>query len=115
MDSNCCQYFVVEHNGDVYPCDFFVEKKLRLGNILETDWEKLLTSNVYKDFGAQKANCNIICRECEYAIFCSGDCLKYRFHGSTDPQTLSWLCKGWKMFYQHALPEFKRMTLNEQK
>lgn len=24
LADNCCQYVVVEHNGDIYPCDFFV-------------------------------------------------------------------------------------------
>ena len=26
LGNNCCQYFVVEYNGDIYPCDFFLEK-----------------------------------------------------------------------------------------
>ncbi|MCJ7810094.1 MAG: radical SAM protein, partial [Desulfobulbaceae bacterium] len=29
---NCCQYFVVEYNGDIYPCDFFVEGRFKIGN-----------------------------------------------------------------------------------
>lgn len=110
MNQNCCQYFVVEYNGDVYPCDFFVEKELEIGNVIDGTWEEFLKSSVYLEFGKQKALWNDRCRECEYITYCSGDCLKERFYGKKDPQQLSWLCKGWKMFFKHALPGLKELA-----
>jgi len=35
FERECGGYIVVEHNGDVYPCDFFVKPEWKLGNILE--------------------------------------------------------------------------------
>ncbi len=108
---NCCQYFVVEHNGDVYPCDFFVNQELKLGNICETSWEELQESPLYKHFGADKAKWQSKCAKCEFLSICSGDCLKHRIYGTiTTPENLSWLCEGWEMFYRHSLPGFKKLA-----
>ncbi|MBW2085358.1 MAG: anaerobic sulfatase maturase [Deltaproteobacteria bacterium] len=110
MGRNCCQYYVVEYNGDIYPCDFFVEKDLKLGNVLTSPWDELHRAQTYLDFGAQKSNWNSVCSDCKYLKFCSGDCLKHRLHPGGDPRTLSWLCLGWKKFYTHALPTFKELA-----
>jgi len=111
MNQNCCQYFVVEYNGDIYPCDFFVEKQLKLGNIRYGTWGEFLNSDIYHEFGRQKALWNKQCWECEYIVYCSGGCLKNRFYSKRrDPSQISWLCKGWKMFYQHALPGLKELA-----
>lgn len=39
LADNCCNYFVVEQNGDVYPCDFFVDPFTMLGNINHDSWD----------------------------------------------------------------------------
>ena len=108
----CNRYFVVEHKGDVYPCDFFVEHQNRLGNILNNKWEELSCSAKYRSFGRQKSDWNISCQGCAFLRFCSGDCLKHRFYNCKNPQTLSWLCSGWKKFYHHTLPSFEKIALS---
>jgi len=111
MAGNCCQYCVVEYNGDVYPCDFFVLPDLWLGNIMKTSWQELLSSSRYQKFGALKTAWHQQCSNCEYLIFCSGDCLKHRIYNGHDAQNLSWLCEGWKIFFAYSLPEFKKLAL----
>ncbi len=108
----CNRYFLVEHNGDVYPCDFFVEPQKRLGNILNNPWEELSSSAKYRSFGRQKADWNDQCKGCDFLRFCSGDCLKHRYQNDRNPKTISWLCAGWKMFYHHTLSSFERMALS---
>jgi uncharacterized protein len=110
MGSNCCQYLVVEHNGDIYPCDFFVEPDLKLGNVMENTWEELLESPVYHEFGARKATCNEKCAGCSYFNYCAGDCQKHRYSSSPNPTELSHLCGGWEIFYPHALPYFEKLA-----
>jgi uncharacterized protein len=108
---NCCQYFVVEHNGDVYPCDFFVKKELKVGNVHENSWEDLQNSELYKKFGADKPKWQHKCAKCEFLHYCSGDCLKHRLYGTVStPENLSWLCEGWEMFYRHSLSGFKKLA-----
>ena len=110
MGRNCRQYFVVEHNGDVYPCDFFVEAGLKLGNVEQDTWEGMDRSATYVDFGRRKAEWNEACEACDWLEFCSGDCLKHRFEGLRDARRLSYLCKGWQRFFAHALPGLRRMA-----
>jgi uncharacterized protein len=114
MGRDCRQYFLVEHNGDVYPCDFFATPELRLGNLLETDWSDLLESPRYEAFGRQKSQWNEACESCPFLELCMGDCLKHRFYAApparSDPGSLSWLCSGWKIFYESCLPGFRRIA-----
>ena len=110
MGSNCCQYYVIEYNGDIYPCDFFVNPGLKLGNTKTDTWEDIGTSSRYRDFGERKSVLTPACTDCENLAFCSGDCLKHRLYGQGEIDQLSRLCKGWKHFYKHALPGFIRLA-----
>ncbi len=110
MNNNCCQYFVVEYDGNVYPCDFFVRKDLLLGNLKTGTWDGFLKSPLYLRFGRQKVNWNEYCNNCPYLNLCHGDCQKFRIGGSKSSRTLSLLCKGWRMFYAHTLTQFKRIA-----
>ena len=111
LGRNCCEYFVVEHNGDVYPCDFFVDSELKLGNVRQDSFMDLKKSSRYLAFGAQKSQWSQDCTDCEYLDFCSADCLKNRLnYGSRTPGQKSWLCEGYKQFFSHALPRLKEMA-----
>lgn len=110
MSDTCRQYLVVEYNGDIYPCDFFVEHGLKLGNVMENSWDEMLDSKVYDDFAKRKSQWNRLCDQCEYLKYCSGCCPKNRLTRGSDPNQLSALCEGWKMFYHHSLKEFRRLA-----
>lgn len=123
MGPSCASYFVVEHNGDVYPCDFFVEPLLKLGNLLEAGgWEAFLTSSRYHGFGKRKLQMHPDCSNCPYLELCYGDCLKHRIPhpranwmpgDPTSPLSVppsSVLCDGWKLFYGHTLPIFQEIV-----
>jgi len=108
---DCRQYFVVEYNGDVYPCDFHVLPELRLGNVMTHTWEEMADSDTFKRFGARKRETHAACPGCPYFRFCAGDCPKNRVgHRAGAAKTLSHLCQGWKMFYAHTLPRFELLA-----
>lgn len=106
MGTDCRQYLVVEYDGSVYPCDFFVRNDLRLGNIMSGSWEDFLSSPVYWRFGLDKASWTDECRSCPWLALCHGDCMKFR--PASGKKSL--LCEGWKAFYAHALPRLKRLA-----
>lgn len=110
MGRNCRQYFVVEHNGDIFPCDFFVEKDLQLGNVMDTSWEQAADSDIYKRFGRRKAMWNEACEQCRHLALCAGDCPKHRYYAADNPRDISWLCKGWKKFYDHTTEGFEGLA-----
>ncbi|MFW5807397.1 MAG: anaerobic sulfatase maturase [Spirochaetota bacterium] len=110
MGRNCRRYFVVEHNGDVYPCDFFVRPELRLGNVTRDRFEDMWNSKTFRDFGRAKRHWNEACARCPYLKLCAGDCQKMRYAGGEDPHMLSVLCDGWKAFYGNTLEEFEKLA-----
>jgi uncharacterized protein len=109
--TDCRQYLVVEHNGDIYPCDFYVRPELKLGNIMEHSWEELLDSPIYAEFGARKRQWNEACEACQFLDLCAGGCPKNRPRHGEDPRQLSVLCKGWKQFYQHTREGFAQLAM----
>ena len=108
MSGDCDQYFLVEHTGDVYPCDFFVRPDLKLGNIAHNSWQELRESAAYRRFAAGKKRCNDACKDCEFLPYCNGDCLKHR--PGDNVSKLSALCEGWKLFYRETLPAFRELA-----
>lgn len=110
MEPDCCQYFVVEYNGDVYPCDFFVDKKWKLGNIMERSWEKIQALALYRQFGRQKSDRAAACRNCQWLALCAGDCLKHRKYNGQSAKNISWLCEGWQHFFSHSMSGFQQLA-----
>lgn len=108
--TDCRQYLVVEHNGDIYPCDFYVRPELKLGNIMDNSWEELLNSPIYAEFGARKRQWNEACETCQYLALCAGGCPKNRPDHGPDSRELSALCAGWKQFYQHTRAGFEKLA-----
>lgn len=108
MAAACDAYFVVEYNGDIYPCDFFVEPQLKLGNIKNMSWLQLQDSPLYRDFACEKQNWSDRCELCGYNFLCCGDCQKCRIH-TGDSGRESWLCEGWMDFYDEILAEFEKI------
>jgi len=95
---------VVEHNGDFYSCDHFVDAEHRLGNIQSTTLAELLDDPRQKAFGQAKLHTlPRCCRECEVVLMCHGGCPKDRFLLSADGEPgLNYLCAGYKRFFSHC-------------
>ncbi|TFG58790.1 MAG: anaerobic sulfatase maturase [Spirochaetales bacterium] len=108
--TDCREYLVVEHNGDVYPCDFFVKPELKLGNILTHSWEEMRSSPLYAAFGALKLAARAECAGCPYWKICAGDCVKHRGRDTAAAPEKSLLCAGYKAFYHHTLPAFMQLA-----
>ncbi|MCE1246251.1 MAG: anaerobic sulfatase maturase [Firmicutes bacterium] len=108
----CGLSMVMEHNGDVYSCDHFVEPDYCLGNILQTSMTELIITQKQKKFRKDKWDTLPgFCRKCDYLFVCNGECPKNRFVDSPDGEPgMNWLCGGYKAFYEHAEPEMKIMA-----
>lgn len=101
----CASYLVVEHNGDCYPCDFFVYKEWRIGNLLESDIQTIMGSPLRMRFASRKADLAQACTGCRIAPFCKGDCIRFRYISQTGYKNISEYCTTIKMVYQHIEPQ----------
>jgi uncharacterized protein len=102
----------MEHNGDLYACDHFVEPRYLLGNIMETPLVDLVTSPQQQQFGLNKRETlPTQCRECEVRFICNGGCLKNRILTTADGEPgLNYLCAGYKAFFTHIDRPMKMMV-----
>jgi uncharacterized protein len=108
----CGTSLALEHNGDVYSCDHFVEPKYKLGNINEKPLVDLVNSPQQRWFGDHKSSSlPKYCRECDVRFACHGGCPKDRFINTPDGEPgLNYLCRGYKLFFHHVTEPMRTMV-----
>ena len=109
--ATCGGNLVVEHNGDVYPCDHFVYPEYFSGNIGSVHLRQIASSDMQRRFGLNKRNTlPSKCISCKYVNVCHGECPKHRFSKTDNGDTgLSTLCSGYYMFFEHTAPYMLQM------
>ncbi len=106
----CGSALTVEHQGDVYSCDHYVEPGYKLGNVLTDAISDMATSPFQQSFGRAKADLPRQCRECDVRWACHGGCPKDRFATTPDGEPgLNVLCEGYRRFFRHATPALMEM------
>jgi uncharacterized protein len=108
----CGDALALEHNGDLYSCDHFVEPQYRLGNIMQTPLTRLVASEKQLAFGRAKGTLlPRQCRNCRWLFTCHGECPKNRVLITPDGEPgLNWLCAGLKAFFEHTERPMKIMA-----
>ncbi len=103
FSETCGDAVALEHNGDLYSCDHFVEPEHLLGNIHDTHLVELLGSAQQRAFGAAKRDTlPEYCRTCSVKFACQGECPKNRFTLTPAGEPgLNYLCAGYLSFFTH--------------
>jgi uncharacterized protein len=103
FQKTCGKALALEHNGDMYSCDHFVEPAYLLGNIRSTHMIDLVMSDQQQKFGQDKFDTlPKYCRECPVLFACYGECPRNRFIHTPDGEPgLNYLCAGYKLYFQH--------------
>jgi len=103
---------VLEHNGDLYSCDHFVEPKYKLGNIHDRHMLEMVASPQQRLFGSDKQrSLTVQCKRCEFLSLCNGGCPKDRFSLSRDGEPgHNYLCPGLELFFKHTRPAMSTMA-----
>jgi uncharacterized protein len=107
----CGLALALEHNGDLYSCDHFVEPAYKLGNIRETRMVDLIVSPRQQEFGlAKRDTLPRYCLQCDVRFACHGGCPKDRFAHAPDGEAgLHYLCPSYKAFFGHIRPAMETM------
>lgn len=104
FNETCGLGVALEHNGDLYACDHFVEPGYLLGNIQQEHMIELVASSQQRQFGLDKRSLlPQYCLDCDVRFACRGECPKNRFTTTPagDPG-LNYLCEGLKHFFHHV-------------
>ena len=104
FNATCGTGLAIEHNGDLYSCDHFVEPNYLLGNIQNEHLIELVASPKQIKFGLDKRDTlPRYCRTCDVRFACHGECPKNRFILTPDGDPgLNYLCAGFKEFFRHV-------------
>jgi len=108
MHETCDSYVVVEYNGDVYPCDFFVESSWKLGNVNLDSWPEIARRTRRYSFASNKTLAHPECQVCEYQSICHGGCPKFRHGPNRRFDDLDYFCQAYKMIYGKSVEPLKK-------
>lgn len=109
----CGRALAMEHNGDVYCCDHFVDPEHLLGNLHVVPLEELVNSPRQQEFGDSKlTSLPHYCQTCEVRHACNGECPKNRFLQTPDgtESGLNYLCAGYRRFFNHSADAMQQMA-----
>jgi uncharacterized protein len=108
----CGQALVMEHNGDIYSCDHFVDRDHLLGNIMTDDLGGVVRGARQMRFGRDKQDALPgYCRTCQFLFACHGGCPKNRFVTTPGGEPgLNYLCEGYRLFFAHIAEPMRFMV-----
>ncbi len=107
----CGSYFLIEHNGDVFPCDFFMEPRWKVGNVSEAPLADFFKSGREMEFLRQKPNPDAGCIKCRWWKFCHAGCVKDWMDSKGKPAKKTYFCESYKMFLSHSEHELNRIGM----
>lgn len=106
LDERCGSYVVVEYNGDLYPCDFFVQEDMLLGNLLQTPLPRIVQTEKFNWFASIKARDYPECKVCRWNEICRNSCPRFRYVlGGFDRR--SYLCESFRPFLKYSNKRFR--------
>ncbi len=108
--AKCNAGVVVEYNGDVYPCDFYIHPEYRLGNVLKQSLESIARGADLAAFVTQKQPLPKACEQCRWKLYCNGGCPRNRVQSKDTGITQDLFCLSYKQLFEHAHTRFLHLS-----
>jgi len=110
MTGVCKAYALVEADGSVYPCDFYVLERYLLGNIHTESFETMLRGEIAQAFAGPSAEINAECLACAFFKLCRGGCRRDREVFPPEALSRNIYCESYQMLLAHALPRMQQVA-----
>lgn len=110
MSGACGYQHVVEADGSVYPCDFYVLDRYRLGSLLDTDLETINQKRKELGFVEESMAVDPKCKRCRYFSLCRGGCRRHRTVTEKGKLGLNYFCESYEMFFAYAGPRLGELA-----
>lgn len=107
MAGKCSVQFVVESDGSIYPCDFYVIDKWRIGNINKDEITDIVRSVKAEAFIAESGNISCECRKCRWFVLCKGGCKRDRLFDENAGYGINYYCKAYKKLFEEREKEIE--------
>ncbi len=105
----CGIQYVVEADGSVYPCDFYMLDEYKLGNMNDTTIAVMDEKRKELRFIEESFKLTQECKQCEYYGICRGGCQRSRFKTGNELYK-NYLCEGYKEFFKACLPRMMQIA-----
>jgi len=105
----CSFQNIVEADGSVYPCDFYVLDGYCLGNLREDGFDEIERKRKEKRFVESSVNHTEKCRTCPYFAVCRGGCRRHREQPGKEAGE-NYFCESYRMFFDACLPRMKEIA-----
>ena len=106
----CTRQLVIEADGGVYPCDFYVLDKWRIGNLLVDSFEDIERNRDESGFIDVSLHVDEACKSCEWRSLCRGGCRRDREPMVDDQLALNRYCAAYKKFFAHVQPRLAQLA-----
>ncbi len=111
MTGECICQMVIEADGGVYPCDFYVFDEWYMGNIKELSFEELKNSETGKMFVEVSRHISRECISCKWYSLCRGGCRRLREPFYDGKPALNFFCESYREFFEHAAARLKQLAV----
>jgi uncharacterized protein len=92
----CSPQYVVEADGNVYPCDFYVLDQYISGNVRSHSFDQIKNSQIMNDFLKEDKRISVLCKDCKFKNLCHGNCKRLNITYFDDDRC------GYKEFLEFA-------------
>ncbi len=110
MQSHCPQFLVLESNGDIFACDFYMDQNWKMGNILEMHLAEVFRTERYQGFSTMKPSLPLSCQTCPWLKHCQGGCPRNRTWDPSQSDTADYFCESFKQFFPYADERLKKLA-----
>ncbi|MCI8623443.1 MAG: anaerobic sulfatase maturase [Provencibacterium sp.] len=104
LNGRCMNQLIVEADGGVYPCDFYVLDRYRLGNLNTDSFEEIDRNFAQSGFLEPSLQVDERCKSCEWFFLCRGGCRRDRDPADGGELTLTYFCESYREFFPYAVP-----------
>lgn len=106
----CGMQNVIEADGSVYPCDFYMLDEYRLGNLNENRMDEIEEKRREIQFVERSLKLDNMCKNCEYYRICRGGCQRNRDYREQDGTYHNYFCESYRMFFEACLSRMQEMA-----
>ena len=110
MMGTCTHQYVIEADGGVYPCDFYVMDEYKIGNLIEDDFKKVELNRVQLDFIHQSQAKDSGCLKCKWYHLCHGGCRRDRDQFEKGKMGRNYFCTAYKTFFKYSYPRLEEVA-----
>jgi len=100
MRNTCYRHAKIDYNGDIIPCDTFLGKDFKFGNILNQEIVDIVNSNQYLAFFNAVKEMPSQCLNCKWYYICGGGCSRHSFEGDLRKKQNK-MCESKKIMFGH--------------